>query len=190
MTMAAGVSLALAGCAQSGGPATTSSPGSPASAITTSCRAQRFQPDGQGGSALTAVQFVSPQLGWVVGLSQILATSDGGRHWRVHASGKLRLSSVDFVDAQRGWAVGASTVLATSDGGQRWTALPEPCPLIRQVSFVSPLVGFAIADRTLAPDLGGVVLAMTDGGHEGVGLTGAVLGVITRKLRANEVLAT
>jgi photosystem II stability/assembly factor-like uncharacterized protein len=127
----------------------------------------------QGTNALIAVQFVSPRRGWVVGVHQILATSDGGRHWSVQASGHLDLDSVDFVDSQHGWAVGASTLLATSDGGQHWTLMPEPCPKIRLVDFVSPRVGFAVAGGTnlvgasfsMAPLRGGVLLTTRDGGR-------------------------
>lgn len=123
--------------------------------------------------ALTGVQFVSASRGWVVGLNQILATSDGGRHWGVQDRGRLNLVSVDFVDNRHGWAVGASTVLATSDGGKRWRALQEPCLTIRAVHFVSPSVGFAIGGGTqvvpfnglLIPARGGTALATADGGR-------------------------
>jgi photosystem II stability/assembly factor-like uncharacterized protein len=124
--------------------------------------------------SLTGVQFVTPERGWVVGASTILASADGGRHWVVQDRGRLRLGSVDFVDASHGWAVGASTVLATADGGSHWAALPEPCPAIRQVHFISARTGFAIAGGTqlmnvppdpMAPLLGGVVLGTADGGR-------------------------
>jgi hypothetical protein len=124
-----------------------------------------------GTGALTDVQFVSGTRGWVVGTRQILATTDGGRHWTTQDSGNLQLVSADFIGNSVGWAVGADKVLTTSDGGQHWTALPEPCPVIRSVHFVSSQVGFAIAGggpqltSSLAPASGGVLLASSDGGQ-------------------------
>jgi Photosynthesis system II assembly factor YCF48 len=121
---------------------------------------------------LTGVQFVSAARGWVVGQGKILATADGGRHWRAQYRGQLNLTSVDFVNKRAGWAVGTGAVLATSDGGARWAALPEPCPVIRSVHFVSPGIGFAVAGGRSAggfwpevPEAGGVILATSDGGH-------------------------
>jgi photosystem II stability/assembly factor-like uncharacterized protein len=121
---------------------------------------------------LTGVQFASAADGWVVGQDKILATTDGGRHWRVQDRGQLDLTSVDFVSSEVGWAVGTHSVLATTDGGAHWAALPEPCPLIRSVHFISPAIGFAVAGgRNVsdfgpeAPEAGGAALATSDGGH-------------------------
>jgi photosystem II stability/assembly factor-like uncharacterized protein len=124
-------------------------------------------------AALTGLQFVSAAQGWAVGQNTILATSDGGAHWRAQLTGDLNLTSVDFVSGQDGWAVGTTSLLATTDGGARWTPLPEPCQTIRSVHFISPTTGFAVAGgRDLSgtsapgvPNLGGVVLATSDGGH-------------------------
>ena len=91
------------------------------------------------------MQFVSAGQGWAVGQDVILATADGGAHWRVQLSGALNLTAVDFVNRQDGWAAGNTSLLATTDGGAHWKALPEPCPLIRSVHFISPSTGFAVA---------------------------------------------
>ncbi len=126
---------------------------------------------GFGPGALTGVQFVSGSTGWVVGTRQVLATTDGGRHWSVQDSGDLNLVSADFIGTTVGWAVGADNLLTTSDGGQHWTALPEPCPVIRSVHFVTAQDGFAIAGggpqltKSLAPASGGELLSSSNGGH-------------------------
>jgi photosystem II stability/assembly factor-like uncharacterized protein len=169
----ASASSAPAGSAAAGTPATgaaaTGTPATGASAGTacTGGQAAAVQP-----GWLTGLEFVSASRGWAVGQDTILATTDGGAHWRPQVSGKLNLTSVDFISGRDGWAVGTTSLLATTDGGAHWTALPEPCPVIRSVHFVSPTAGFAVAgggDVSGAdPDVpvsGGVVLATSDGGH-------------------------
>jgi hypothetical protein len=153
--------------------------GTPASGTVTS--PGHASPAGRGcpGSAIpaleadsfTGMQFVSSAEGWAVGPDTIMATSDGGAHWRTQLSGTLNLTAVDFVNGQDGWAVGTSSLLATTDGGAEWTPLPEPCPLLRSVHFITPLTGYAVAGGSdagvdpEAPNLGGVVLTTSDGGH-------------------------
>jgi photosystem II stability/assembly factor-like uncharacterized protein len=126
------------------------------------------------GEELTGVQFVSPSHGWAVGRGAILATADGGAHWRVQLAGRLDLTAVDFINTSDGWAVGTGSLLATTDGGARWTPLAEPCPLIRSVHFTSATDGYAVAGggaatvrgfATGVPDTGGVVLVTHDGGR-------------------------
>jgi len=123
---------------------------------------------------LAGIEFASASRGWVVGRDAILATTDGGVHWRAQLAGRLDLTAVDFVNARDGWAVGTGSLLATTDGGARWTPLAEPCPLIRSVHFTSATDGYAVAGgrvstaggyATGTPDTGGVVLVTHDGGR-------------------------
>lgn len=156
--------IMLAGCG------TASVPSAAGSATPSGCPAQPALSSPAG--YLTGIQFVSAARGWAVSQDQILATTDGGQHWRVQRSGQLNLTSVDFVSATTGWAVGADVLLATSDGGTHWAARPEPCLPIRSVHFISPDDGFAVAGGRNVSDLGpevpetaGVVLATSDGGR-------------------------
>ncbi len=159
---------ASSGTSHSAGTTPAASASSGSSAARTGC-ARPAVPWPVSTAYLTGIQFVSPLLGWVVGQQEILATSDGGRHWTVQDSGSLNLTSVDFVSAQSGWAVGTSSLLATTDGGAHWTSLPDPC--LRSVHFVSADLGFAVAGGTgsgllrMAPIDGGKALVTTDGGR-------------------------
>ncbi len=143
-----------------------------------SCGGASASAGGAGASprqpVLSAVQFVTASVGWVVGSDRIMHTADGGRHWTVQfrTSQAAQLGTVDFIDASDGWVTGASEVLATTDGGAHWRALPEPCRAIRTLHFVSPDDGFAVAGGNLPyvgvsspPLAGGVLLRTADGGQ-------------------------
>src|SRR5260370_7626859 len=69
-----GLAVLLAGCGNATEPWSRTVPHA------VGCRDQQVPGMAWAGpGALTGVQFVSPQRGWVVGLSEILATIDGGR---------------------------------------------------------------------------------------------------------------
>ena len=180
--LAAGAALLAVGCGTATSAAADAGPGSPAAAAaagpaggaTPGAACSPGPAASVPAGTLTGLQFTSAAAGWAVGQHVILATTDGGARWRAQLSGQLNLTSVDFVNGQDGWAVGAGTLLATSDGGASWTRLAEPCPVIRSVHFTSPVTGFAVAGgSSLAspgpgpevPQLGGVVLATSDGGR-------------------------
>ncbi len=170
-SLVASAPAATSGAAPS--PATTGAapPGaSQSSSGGAGCQSQPAQ--GLSPGWLTGIEFVSAGQGWAVGQNVILATTDGGAHWRVQLTGALNLTAVDFVNGRDGWAAGNASVLATTDGGAHWSALPEPCPVIRSVHFISPAAGFAVAGGTddggynpAMPGTGGVVLTTSDGGH-------------------------
>ena len=96
-------------------------------------------------SPLAAVQFVTPQQGWVVGAGRILATEDAGKNWQVQYQGSAKLFGVDFVDVDHGFAIGTNQVLGTDNGGRQWSEVKEPCLAISSVYFTSPNVGYAVA---------------------------------------------
>jgi photosystem II stability/assembly factor-like uncharacterized protein len=85
------------------------------------------------GAELKGLWFVDERHGWAVGgFGTILATSDGGAHWRRQqvTLPYAEISSVCFVDEKRGWAVGNAIdsifVLSTKDGGESWRVRPAP----------------------------------------------------------------
>lgn len=79
---------------------------------------------------LDAVTFVSPEIGWVVGLDLrslgmdglILHTENGGKTWQRQESHTANfLDDVFFISETEGWIVGKEgLVLHTKDGGQNW----------------------------------------------------------------------
>ncbi len=79
---------------------------------------------------LDAVTFVSPEIGWVVGLDLrslgmdglILHTENGGKTWQRQESRTANfLDDVFFISETEGWTVGKEgLVLHTKDGGQNW----------------------------------------------------------------------
>ncbi len=79
---------------------------------------------------LDAVTFVSPEIGWIVGLDLrslgmdglILHTENGGKTWQRQESHTANfLDDVFFISETEGWIVGKEgLVLHTKDGGQNW----------------------------------------------------------------------
>ena len=77
-----------------------------------------------------AVTFVSPEVGWVVGLDLrslgmdglILHTENGGKTWQRQESHTANfLDDIFFISDTEGWIVGKEgLVLHTKDGGQNW----------------------------------------------------------------------
>ena len=75
----------------------------------------------------TAVNFATPNNGWLTSIGKVLYTGSSGGSWRiqhqVRAVGTRPPGILDmhFISTAEGWAVGGSgTVLHTTDGGNRW----------------------------------------------------------------------
>ncbi len=108
-----------------------------------------------GRDALRAVAFADARHGWAVGSTGILATTDGGAHWRLQraVSGMYRFSAVTFADARHGWAVGGAGagplkpgfIMTTTDGGAHWsTFMPGTPDRLNGVSFVGARRGWVV----------------------------------------------
>lgn len=88
------------------------------------------------------MDFADDQHGWAVGASTVLATGDGGGHWRALPEPCLAVRAVHFVSPSVGFAVAGGThvgvfdgllvplragvVLATADGGHTWRRVTAP----------------------------------------------------------------
>jgi photosystem II stability/assembly factor-like uncharacterized protein len=118
------------------------------------------------------VAFTDAHHGWLVaeGASlvdyHVLATSDGGRHWRVSYSAPsgINLRDVAAVGPNRCWAVGyreqpqSGFVARTADGGRRWQELASVSHgWLDAVSFPDAEHGWAVGPE-------GTVLVTGDGG--------------------------
>ena len=115
------------------------------------------------------VEFVTANLGWVVGLDQgfggdhtVYRTTDGGTSWSPNLLSGGYMFWVDFVDASRGW-IGSTHrgFYRTTNGGATWTpgALPE--------YFTNPYVSdgeFANAQTGWVAGWDGYLAKTTDGG--------------------------
>lgn len=81
-------------------------------------------------SDLTAVDFVSDQIGYVASRDgEILRTTDGGKSWTVVSQiENLGVTSIDFIDPAHGWVAGnfnvpydTAGIFETLDSGKTWT---------------------------------------------------------------------
>ncbi len=137
------------------------------------------------------VHFTSADRGWAVGdRGVILATSDGGRHWRqAVAPVKATLRSVFFSDPQHGWIVGGwiepyqhasrGVVLRTTDGGNRWTPTPtNTLPALKEIRMLDSQQGWAVGDAS--PLFPSGVFKTRDGGRTWTTLpSGASSGLLS-----------
>jgi photosystem II stability/assembly factor-like uncharacterized protein len=126
------------------------------------------------GMQLDGVAFSDARHGWVVGGDTvspsasncqpafILATSDGGAHWRTQLAGTAtnHLLGVAVADDRRGWAVGAGgAILATRNGGKTWVTQHSGAGNrnLGHVTFSDATHGWAVVDKwgLLATENGG-----------------------------------
>lgn len=122
---------------------------------------------------LGGVAFSDRSTGWIVGAvgdaddsrGVILATTDGGAHWRAQKvpAGVKVLNKVKFVDDKRGWAVGSpGVVLRTTDGGATWKKTQlAPKAMLLDVDFVDRKYGWVCGSIAFGGDIG---YRTTDGG--------------------------
>lgn len=125
---------------------------------------------------LNSIHFISPELGWAVGLDSAgygvtLKTTDGGTSW---AASKLNFNqaptSVFFIDSENGWIGGStpppgeddgdggpSDLLATTDGGITWRSQRRLPVTITDIFFLDKTNGWAAGTS-------GAIYHTTDGG--------------------------
>lgn len=75
------------------------------------------------------VSFVTPQIGWISSLGNLLSTTDGGQTWedltrakRAVPSGKTDyfIHYLQFTSERTGWMMGEDSLFRTDDGGRSW----------------------------------------------------------------------
>jgi len=104
------------------------------------------------------MDLLSPSRGWVVGVTSLERTTDGGRTFqRAGEPSGHALVRVDFVSADVGFGLTTTGQLVqTSDAGSSWA--PGTLPVAGgEMCFASPQVGY-LADQS------GNVFATADGG--------------------------
>jgi len=126
---------------------------------------------------LTAVDFVSAKVGWVLGVynesvpARIWCTLDGGRHWveQANPTDCDVLTDIKFTDNQTGIVVGRyGTILRTLDGGTSWLAMTSgTSDGLGAVDFPTAAVGYATA-------MSGRMLKTINGGTSWTTLTTGV----------------
>ncbi|MFX1286779.1 MAG: WD40/YVTN/BNR-like repeat-containing protein [Promethearchaeota archaeon] len=105
--------------------------------------------------------------GWVVGSDHtILATTDGGQHWRLQytyrpflAEDEVALLDIFFITELQGWAVGDGGIHYTKDGGKSWYNLGEETWGPSRIAFANETHGWAVwsrKERSYFTSVGGV----------------------------------
>lgn len=99
----------------------------------------------------TAIDFLSPQRGWVVGLTEnqrtsslaLLYTTDSGHDWQAELRAAGDRAHIDMLSSQSGYVILGNRLYRTFDGGKRWRTLSvkfhhRP----QQIDFVTPEEGY------------------------------------------------
>jgi hypothetical protein len=119
---------------------------------------------------VSAVAFITPRRGWMIGADVAYRTTNGGRNW---ASSSLPahtgfIEDVDFADSLHGIAVGGSarhgTVVLTTDGGSHWRSA-DPLSFrgrLEQVAMTDTKGAWAVGVGARGPS--GALLRTVDGG--------------------------
>jgi photosystem II stability/assembly factor-like uncharacterized protein len=76
-----------------------------------------------------AVSFVTPEIGWIATVGNLLGTTDGGRNWNDLTDSKAPLPALDrhylitelqFTTVMDGWMIGEGALFRSRDGGKKW----------------------------------------------------------------------
>jgi photosystem II stability/assembly factor-like uncharacterized protein len=128
----------------------------------------------RGSRSLRAINFATPEVGWVVGQEAVLRTTDGGRSWeQLHkgifnwlqveapdtvfekerrASAIVYWNSVGVSDEQTAWiagqSLGSGLIIHTKDGGKTWVLQESGTrPPLNSVSVIDPAHVWAVGDH-------------------------------------------
>lgn len=119
---------------------------------------------------LQSLAFADRTHGWAAGSGIVLATVDGGRHWRTAYVGAGSFSDLDVLGVHDAWAVGSGGVLRTRDG-VHWR--PVSRLSLTLGDFVTPRVGFGLASASAQSEGENVLVRTTDGGGTWRAVAGA-----------------
>lgn len=134
----------------------------------------------QQGLGLTAVQFLDPRRGWIVGGS-IYKTVDGGNTWTETVLDQpWGWTTVHFMDSSKGlFAGGGARVIKTTDGGLTWKETGTRYTQdITALHFVDAQNGYAVMPGWLHIDNTGhtynhtIFLRTTNGGDSWISQSG------------------
>ncbi len=132
----------------------------------------------QAGTYPGPAQFLSARTGWIVVNGSVLATTDGGHHWRLMRNlPSLSVTWIRLFDERHGLVLGFSQpagarverLLRTDDGGAHWTdePLPSTGPIEQAGSaatFADPAHGWYVPSPTAGAGPHDVSLYRTDNG--------------------------
>lgn len=111
-------------------------------------------------NGLNLIRFLNADIGYTVGVSGMLRTTDGGINWVAHSYGTSHwLYSICFTNVNVGYAVGDSgTILKTIDGGVNWIPqISGTSNSLSSVCFTDVNNGYIVGDYS-------TILKTTDGG--------------------------
>jgi photosystem II stability/assembly factor-like uncharacterized protein len=117
-------------------------------------------------SALAAIQFLNPSVGYAAGGIRVMKTTNGGTTWTTHnpdvltnpsaTSEKIRTRAMHFVNEQVGFVVGEGGIRRTTDGGATWKHVYTGT--ISDIHFPTTQIGYAAGQQA-------TIIKSVDGGE-------------------------
>lgn len=100
-------------------------------------------------TGIWGIDLLTPQVGWVVGVTSLERTTDGGATWKTAGEPTgTHLVMVDFVTASLGYGLTTKgTLVRSDDAGEAWSVIPTFAPL-QSICFTSADAGIAANTRT------------------------------------------
>lgn len=96
-------------------------------------------------SSMTAIDFLTRQVGWAAGSGQIWKTIDGGDQWsRAFEMGSTGFHGIQFLGSENGWVWSNHTVVRTSNGGRTWSRVYHGKKTIITLSMATAYIGYAV----------------------------------------------
>ncbi|MEX2116561.1 MAG: YCF48-related protein [Bacteroidota bacterium] len=116
-------------------------------------------------SDLSAVDFLDSSLGWAIGGTTILRTTNSGVTWAKHFEDTVVFSDIAFFDRGNALACAGSRVYKTVDSGQTWTSISTGYSIpVKRLHFVNKEIVWSVGGDYIMNGTAGIALRSSNGG--------------------------
>jgi photosystem II stability/assembly factor-like uncharacterized protein len=105
------------------------------------------------------IYFINSGIGFIVGESTILKTTNAGQNWSIliPPDNYTIFHKIKFINEQNGWASANTGIFSTTNGGLSWALINSPLEWTNSIDFFDSFEGWVVGK-------GGSILHTTNGG--------------------------